>query len=185
MDSTLRPDERSPQEHMTRFGWEGPLGSRFLPALSRAQGDDGRMQEPFPPELLLEGYPDPMRVIAERLRVAIRRGMPEAIERVRVGWRIIGYDVPVGRRSVYFAWIMPQVEHVHLGFVQGAFMNDPGRLLDGAGVTVLARWLTFQPGDAINERTIERLMREAARVSSLSRGERVAIAIDREVQSSD
>ncbi len=138
------------------------------------------MQEPFPPELLLEGYPDPMRAVADRLRVAIRRVMPEATERVRVGWRIIGYDVPVGRRTVYFAWIMPQVEHVHLGFVHGAFMADPGGLLDGAGTTVLARWLTFLPGDPIDERTIERLMREGARVSSLSRSERTAIALDPE-----
>jgi hypothetical protein len=142
--------------------------------------DDERMQEPFPPDLLLEGYPEPMRDVADRLRVAIRHAMPEALERVRVGWRIIGYDVPAGRRSVYFAWIMPQVEHVHLGFVHCAFMDDPTRLLDGAGTTVLARWLTFLPGEPIDQRTIERLMREAARVSSLSRFERVAIALDRE-----
>jgi hypothetical protein len=151
-----------------------------LVEFGRPMPDDGRMQEPFPPELLLEGYPEPMRAVADRLRGVIRHVMPEAIERVRVGWRIIGYDVPVGRRSAYFAWIMPQFEHVHLGFVQGAFMNDPARLLDGAGTTVLARWLTFLPGDPVDDRTIERLMREAARVSSLSRSERVAIALDRE-----
>jgi hypothetical protein len=139
------------------------------------------MQEQFPPELLLEGYPDPMRAVAEHLRSVIRRVMPEAVERVRVGWRIIGYDVRAGRRSAYFAWIMPQFEHVHLGFVHGAFMNDPGRLLDGAGTTVLARWLTFLPGEPIDERTIERLMREAARVSTMSRSERVAVALDREL----
>jgi hypothetical protein len=144
--------------------------------------DDGRMDDQFPPELLLEGYPEPMRAVAERLRVVIRHVMPEAIERVRVGWRIIGYDVPAGRRTVYFAWIMPQVEHVHLGFVQGAFMDDPAGMLDGAGTTVLARWLTFLPGDTIDERTIERLMREGARVSSLSRSERTAIALDRDLE---
>jgi hypothetical protein len=138
------------------------------------------MRDPFPPELLLEGYPEPMRAVAERLRVAIRRGMPEAIEGVRIGWRIIGYDVAVGRRSAYFAWIMPQFEHVHLGFVHGAFMNDPARLLDGAGTTVLARWLTFLPADPVHEPTIERLMREAARVSGLSRSERSALALDRD-----
>ena len=138
------------------------------------------MQEPFPPELLLEGYPEPMRAVAEGLRATIRRVMPEAIERVRIGWRIIGYDVPAGRRTVYFAWIMPQDEHVHLGFVHGAFMKDPAGLLDGAGTTVLARWLTFMPRDPLDERTVERLMREAARVSSLSRSERVAIALDRD-----
>ena len=138
------------------------------------------MHDDFPPELLLDGYPEPMRAVAERLRVAIRQVMPEAVERVRAGWRIIGYDVPAGRRTAYFAWIMPQVEHVHLGFVHGAFMDDPTRQLDGAGTTVLARWLTFLPADPVHEPTIERFMREAARVSSLSRSERVALAIARD-----
>ena len=33
---------------------------------------------------------------------------PEGIERVRTGWRLIGYDLPVGRRTRYFAWVAPE-----------------------------------------------------------------------------
>ena len=143
------------------------------------------MHEPFPPELLLEGYPDPMRAVAERLRVVMRQALPDVIERVRVGWRIIGYDVPVGRRSAYFAWIMPQAEHVHLGFVRGVFMDDPAGLLDGAGITVLARWLTFAPGEPIDAPAIHALIHEGARVAGLSRGERFAAALDLEARRGD
>ena len=37
--------------------------------------------------------------------------------------------------------------HVHLGFQYGVFMDDPGRALEGEGITQRARWLTFEPGD--------------------------------------
>jgi len=72
--------------------------------------------EPIPPELFLEAYPPEIRVIAERLRDVVRQAVPEAVERVRTGWRLIGYDVPVGRRTRYFAFVAPEPEHVHLGF---------------------------------------------------------------------
>ena len=143
------------------------------------------MHDAFPPELLLEGYPDPMRAVAERLRVIVRTALPDAIERVRVGWRIIGYDVPIGRRTAYFAWIMPQAEHVHLGFVHGAFVTDPDGLMDGAGITVNARWLTFLPGDEIDRRAVDRLLREGARVAGLSRAERFAVALELESMAAD
>jgi len=139
------------------------------------------MRDELPPELLLEGYPGPMRAIAERLRVIVRRAAPEAIERVRPGWRLIGYDVPIGRRTAFFAWVVPQFEHVHLGFPHGVVMDDPSRKLAGAGVTLQARWLTFNPGDAIDGAACADFVREAARVAAMSRSERFARTLDREV----
>ena len=106
--------------------------------------------------------------------------VPDAIERVRPRWQLIGYDVPIGRRTRYFAWVWPQVEHVHLGFEYGAFMNDPGGVLQGAGVTKRVRWLTFTPGDPIDEDHLAGLLHEAIRVAVMTRGERLLGAIDRE-----
>jgi hypothetical protein len=123
-----------------------------------------------PAEALLEAYPPPMREIAERLRRIVKRAAPEAVERVRVGWRVIGYDVPAGRRrSAFFAWVWVQPEHVHLGFTRGSLMDDRAGRLEGAGVTKYARWLTFAPGDPIDERLLAGLVREAARVAWLPR----------------
>lgn len=156
-----------------------------MPISDLSVADDGCVHDGFPPELLLEGYPEEMRTVAERLRVVMRRALPGVMERVRVGWRIIGYDAPVGRRTAYFAWIMPQVEHVHLGFVYGALMDDPARLMDGAGVTVHARWLTFLPGDPMDDDILHRLIREGARVAALSRSERFAILLDRDPRDHD
>jgi hypothetical protein len=134
----------------------------------------------FPPEALLSSCAEPMRAVAEQLRVVVLHAVPDAIERVRPRWQLIGYDVPIGRRTRYFAWVWPQVEHVHLGFEYGAFMDDPDGVLQGAGVTKRVRWLTFTPGDPIDEDHLAGLLYEAVRVAVMTRGERLLGAIDRE-----
>lgn len=145
--------------------------------------EDGGMDQ-MPPEALLDAYPPPMRVVAERLRTIVRRAVPHAVERVRPGWRLIGYDVPAGpRRHTYFCYVAPEVEHVHLGFEYGVFMADPDRLLLGAGITRKVRWLTIRPGDPIDERRITELVREGARVALASPAERFALALDRDERS--
>src|ERR1700687_5835166 len=99
--------------------------------------------ERVPAEAFLEMYPDRIRTIADELRGIVRPALPEAIEGVRLGWRIVGFDIPNGRRSsgrangrsrggsTYFSFVMPEAKHVHLGFRYGVFMDDPGRLLRG------------------------------------------------------
>ena len=69
------------------------------------------------------------------------RAVPDAIERVRPGWGLIGYNVPTGKRSAYFGFVWPEVVHVHLGFEQGILMDDPDRRLLGSGKKL--RWMTF------------------------------------------
>ena len=132
--------------------------------------------EVFPPEALLEAYPGPMRDIAQAFRAIVRTAMPDAIERVRVGWRIIGYDVPFGRRTAYFCWIMTEPVHVHLGFTYGVLMRDPDGLLEGD--IARARWITRRPGEDIEAAGLEWLVREAARVATLSPAERLAATLD-------
>lgn len=128
--------------------------------------------DPIPPEALLAPYPASMRAIARRLQRLVRRTFPDAIERVRPGWHLIGYDLPGDGRTVYFAYIAPEAEHVHLGFEHGWAMRDPECLLKGEGITKQVRWLTFRPGDAIDQRGCAVLLREAATVAAMSRGER-------------
>src|SRR5436309_1135227 len=131
---------------------------RVAPNHSRA----GRFRESMPPEALLAGYPQTIGAIAERLRRLVREAEPTAIERVRSGWRLIGYDLPVGRRSAYFAFVWPEPEHVHLGFPNGVFMDDPDRVMLGAGIVRQARWLTYTSLEAIDVPLGAALVREAA-----------------------
>jgi hypothetical protein len=134
--------------------------------------DDARMTDVMPPEALLEPFPPAMRAIAERLRDLVHAAVPDVIERVRPGWHLIGYDVPNGRRTVYFAYVAPETEHVHLGFEHGRAMRDPDGRLQGAGITRQVRWLTFRDGDPLDEEAVVALIQEAVRVARLGRGER-------------
>jgi hypothetical protein len=135
----------------------------------------------IPPEALLADFPPGHITMAERLRTMLKDAVPDAIERVRPGWRLIGYDLPRRRETTFFAWIWPQPEHVHLGFPLGIAMTDPDRAMEGAGITKRARWLTYDSVDDIDEALGRRLIREAARVAGLSHEERHAVLVDREV----
>ncbi|MEO5885930.1 MAG: DUF1801 domain-containing protein [Candidatus Limnocylindrales bacterium] len=128
--------------------------------------------DPIPTEALLAAYPRAMQAIARRLQAIVRRTFPDVIERVRPGWRLIGYDLPADRRTIYFAYVAAEQEHVHLGFEHGWAMRDPHGLVQGAGITKQVRWLTLRPGDPIDDRACADLLREAAVVARMSRGER-------------
>lgn len=136
--------------------------------------------DPIPPGAFLDGFPPPIRDLGERLRRVVRDALPDAAERVRPGWHLIGYDVPHGRRRAYTCYIAPEAEHIHLGFEHGIAMRDPSRRLEGAGITRQVRWVTFRPGDTVDPDPLVPLIREAARVARMSRTERASSALDRE-----
>jgi hypothetical protein len=143
---------------------------------TRREADDE-----MPPDAFLSAYPDGIRAHAEQLRAVVRRAAPDVIERVRLGWRLIGYDLPVGRRTVYFAWVAPEPIHVHLGWQHGTFMADPDRMLEGAHLRLKkVRFVTFRPGDEIPEAAMVEYTREAARLAAMSREERLALTLDRD-----
>ena len=136
--------------------------------------------EAIPPELFLAGYPPGIRRVADRLSAVVRRAVPDAIERVRPGWRLIGYDLPLGRRTRYFAFVAPEVEHVHLGFEYGVWMADPDNLLRGAHLNLrTVRFVTYEPGDPIPIRALVEYTRDAAALAAMSRAERLARELDR------
>ena len=133
--------------------------------------------DPIPPEAFLAAFPDPIRIIGERLRTLVVDAVPDAIERVRPGWHLIGFDAPRGAaegrgKPAYFGYIAPESHHIHLGFEHGYLMRDPGRRLEGEGITRQVRWLTFVPGDEPDPAVIGPLLLEARRVALLSRAER-------------
>jgi len=135
----------------------------------------------LPPEAFLAGYPDDISAMAEILRSVVRRAVPDAVERVRPGWRLIGYDLPDRRHGAYFAFVAPEPIHVHLGFEHGIFMEDPERMLEGAHLRLRkVRFVTYRPGDAIPEAALVGLTREAARVAGLPREARLALVLDRD-----
>ena len=136
----------------------------------------------IPPEALLADFPPGHVAIAERLRRIVLDSTPGAIERVRPGWRLIGYDLPRRRGTSFFAWIWPEPEHVHLGFPLGIVMSDPEGAMRGAGITKQARWLTYEVVDDVDDAVARRLVEEAVRVAGMSHDERHAVMVDREIE---
>ena len=125
-------------------------------------------QVAIPPDLFLAGYPPEIQELADRLRGVVREAVPEAIERVRSGWRLIGYDLPVGRRTRYFAFVAPEPAHVHLGFEYGIWMSDPDGILRGAHLDLKkVRYVTYEPGNEIPTDALVGYTQEAAELASL------------------
>ncbi len=118
------------------------------------------------------------------LRRLVHRVAPGAVERLRPGWRLIGYDLPITRHGTYFAYIAPEQHHVHLGFEHGTLMSDAQHVLEGAHLHLRkVRYLTFLPTERIPGRVVVSLTREAARIAALSRGERQLLAASRDEKS--
>ncbi len=129
-------------------------------------------------EAFLDDYPPRRRQVATILREIVLSAVPDALERVRPGWRLIGYDVPVGRRTVYFAFIWVESAHVHLGFEYGFAMDAPAHLLGGAALKRV-RFVTMVTGDEISKPILTELVHEGLRVALMSRGERALRAMER------
>jgi len=124
----------------------------------------------MPPEILLEDYPPAMAALAQGLREVVRAAVPEALERVRPGWRVIGYDVPLGgRRTAYFAWVMPERAHVHLGFPWGVMLLDRDGALQGDGEARRARWFTLAEPADLDDPRLAGFTRMAADLAALGR----------------
>lgn len=136
--------------------------------------------EPIPAELLLAGYSPGIRAQANRLRSVVRTAVPAATERILPGSRLIRYDVPLGKRTRFFAWVMVEPVHVHLGFEYGAWLRDPDRLLEGAHLRLKrVRFLTYVPKQPIPRAVLMAFTRQAASVGRLSAGDRAALSLDR------
>src|SRR5687768_2916099 len=97
--------ERRPTAHAPRIGPVSVSGGKSARKAS---------EPPTEIEQFLAAYPPRIAEQALALRKLVRKIVPTAVERVRPGWKLIGYDLPVPGRGTYFAWVWPEVEHVHL-----------------------------------------------------------------------
>jgi len=60
-------------------------------------------------------------------------------------------------------------------------MADPARVLEGAHLKLKkVRYLTFEPGDDLDDKALIELIRDSVHVGLLSRAERLALTLDRE-----
>jgi hypothetical protein len=83
-------------------------------------------------EAFLTLYPDPVRDVGRTLRDTIFAALPRIEETVDRPGRIIGYGIGTGYSGA-ICTIIPSKTGIKLGIVNGAMLEDPNGLLEGAG----------------------------------------------------
>ena len=136
------------------------------------------MSEKPTPEQFLTGFPLEMRSIAQALRELLRAQVPQAIEAVYPGWRLIGYRADQGRRNVYFAYIAPTADHVSLGFEWGILLPDPQGVLEGDGSQV--RYARFRRLEEIRPASLAPLIGQALEIAALTKDQKQQRLLERE-----
>ncbi len=117
------------------------------------------------PEQFLSVFSPAVQALAQRLRKLIKQSIPNCIEKVYPGWRLLGYRVLIRNKSHYFCFIAPLPDCVVLGFEYGIFISDPEGLLQGEGKQV--RQLTVKSQKDIRSRKFVALIKEAAELAAL------------------
>lgn len=106
------------------------------------------------PEALFYSFPEPVPDLCWSLRDLVLEAAPDAVERVRPGWRLLGFDL-----RQYFCGIAPQADHVRLLFERGAELDDPEARLAGAGTQV--RYLRFDREEDVDPELVQHFVRLA------------------------
>ncbi len=97
----------------------------------------------------------PIRTVLEALRLLLKSTLPGSTEGMKWGAPI--YGDPDGRPLVY---LYGGKDHVNLGFLRGAELDDPDELLGGSGKST--RTLKIYPGDDIPQEAIRIFLNQCA-----------------------
>jgi len=109
-------------------------------------------------DFLRDLAPD-VRDTATALREEIRDLLPDAVEKLYGGWRVIGYSRDGSMKGSICA-IAPHPKHVNLQFFHGTEMSDPEGRLEGTGKRARHVKL-FAPEDARSQAVRDLIKEEA------------------------
>lgn len=111
------------------------------------------------PEQYISQYTVEHKNTAEILRGMIKEVMPDIIERYYPGWGLLGYRIPLGKKSKYLGYIYMNDVKVALGFERGASITDPYGLLIATGTQVAE--IRLKPGEKPNRKKVLHLIQLA------------------------
>lgn len=111
------------------------------------------------PEELFYGFPNPVPDICWQLRDLVMEVAPEAVEKVRPGWRLLGFEL-----NQTFCAVAPQRDHVRLVFERGGELDDPDGVLIGTGTQV--RWMRFDALDDVDDDVVRSFVTAAVALQS-------------------
>lgn len=110
------------------------------------------------PEELFGEHIEPVAELAETLRRIVKAALPDAEERVYLGWHGLGYVDP---EAGYVCGIFPRKDEVKLGFEHGYALDHP--LLTERGSRVA--YAVFRPGAEFGSELADLIRTAAARQS--------------------
>lgn len=108
-------------------------------------------------EQFLKGYPDDIADLSRQVRTFVLKTIPEAEERLQVGWGSVTYS-----HKKSFCSIIPHSNWVNLQFQLGATLPDPARRLRGTGKNM--RHVRISRTAALDD-SLADLLRHASRLA--------------------
>ncbi|MEW5849439.1 MAG: hypothetical protein AB2A00_11530 [Myxococcota bacterium] len=106
-------------------------------------------------EVLLRHQPQRIRTLTYQACALIQRCVPSSVQRVRLGWKLVGFSAPH-----YFAFVAPQEDVVKVGFEWGVLLPDPVGILTGTGTQV--RYVPVVDGTELRNPALAHLIELAA-----------------------
>jgi TfoX/Sxy family transcriptional regulator of competence genes len=113
---------------------------------------------------LLADHVPAVRALAKAARATIKKVVPAATEKLRQGWKLLGFSAPR-----YFACVAPAADHVRLGFEHGVLLDDAWGILDASSGTQM-RWLTIRKPADLKRIGVAALIAQAAELAHGNRG---------------
>jgi hypothetical protein len=99
------------------------------------------------------GKPEPFKTLALEWFELMRDCGRDVEELLHDGYPIVCVD------EAPFAYVNAYRDHVNVGFFYGALLDDPARLLEGAGKR--GRHVKLRPGQAVDTRALRKLVAAA------------------------
>lgn len=144
------------------------LSEQEIDQLVVAQAASAKAVQPTVAELTRDLPPEIILVIAE-LRSLIRLTIPDATEKVNLGWRSLNYSHPqVG----YFCGLFPFPDRVDVAFEFGVLLADPDGFFDDHGKQV--GFARIRSREDIRGTLFQRMLRAAVSLPS-DRSTRLAL----------
>ncbi len=112
-------------------------------------------------DAITAGKTDEIVEIATSLRALIADVMPGVVEVCWGTQQIAGYGIGPKKMSEHFCYIAPMKAHVNLGFMYGADLNDPKKIMEGSGKAL--RHIKIRSLDQTRDPDIRKLIEAASK----------------------
>lgn len=120
---------------------------------------------------LLAAYSPDVRAMTRRARALVLGALPNAVEKVHLGWRNVTFGVTPAMHDQVFV-VQPLKARINLALFTGAGIPDPAGLLEGTGQSM--RHVKVASLAALDDPAVAALLAAAVREHAAQRAEREA-----------